>query len=221
MRVAEACSVQHSTFQPESGVLPPNPTVYFFTRDEGEIVASAPMTADVIARSNDLVVHRVRIAATTGDVTVTYRDRDGGVWDDARYRIGLVPPNTSYVTGATFARHRIALAVTGTAIAFRFDWGDRAPSVVQGHRPRIALDRTISDKLAEGDFELVALFADGSEQSFGRSNLRFSREPLPWWLGTRANPLVFDALAFVFLFQVLAWIHRWIAHRRFMNARMF
>ena len=79
----------------------------------------------------------------------------------------------------------ITLEISGTAIAYRFDWyQDRSSTYVPateikvGFVARVGVSRLANSPLGVlRTFELVALYADGRERRLGSSQLRIG-EPL-------------------------------------------
>lgn len=193
-RLAHAiCGDPRSEFSPVGGVVPRAPTLMLFVprgQAGGELTAiGATLETTEVARSSAFVVYRIRATRTSGAFGVRYQPP---VEDDhvphpitARYVVGSVPANDARVTdvvhsyGAWTCSHSDAVRFTieGNAIAYRLAWHSKQPATIVDPRHSMVgfldcIGRNVDvDLSALQAFDLVALFADGSERVLGSASM--------------------------------------------------
>jgi hypothetical protein len=179
------CAPPDASWSPSGGPLPPNPTVYLFVPmgHDATFTSNVPISTELVDRSGSFAVHRVRIHATTGVVRI---DAPGLFAKTvAEYTIGEAAPNASLVMdvrhlhyfGMCSGSDALEFDIAGTATAYRFDWHDSAtPTYMSARDPALGYlwcgaNNVESAIKQERGFELVALYADGSERRLGASTL--------------------------------------------------
>jgi len=190
--VRAQCEAPRVGFSPSAGNLPPRSTIYVFvpTFDAGGTITSsqARLIVDRVAVSPAFHVYKVVVAASSGTVTVRYQPRRAELSpSEASYRIGGEPqPNTARVTDVGHLQrvwgcshtNTIQLAVAGTAIAYRVDWDSTHTTILPASDPQLGHLNCTGDNVEPSEleelrsFELVALFADGSEMHVGSAKAR-------------------------------------------------
>jgi hypothetical protein len=189
--LASATCAQSVELAPREGPLPANPTVYLFVPKVGDpvIEANVPITTDVVDRSGTYTVHRIKIHATSGVAKLRVFLYWGRVPLTGEYEIGAASTNSSVVTAVRHENPVMACSrtdvidfkIAGTAVAYRLDWrSPDPPTFLSARSPRLgeicftsnAEEPAITQLRA---FELVALYADGSERALGTSVLMLGR----------------------------------------------
>jgi hypothetical protein len=109
------CGWPRPEFSPSAGVLPADPVVYFFIHgknDDGWFMANAPMTSEVVARTEAFVVYRLTIRASRGPLHIRYRWKEPEFWPIvADYQIGAPAPNHARVTSVEHDNYSMDLLV--------------------------------------------------------------------------------------------------------------
>jgi hypothetical protein len=185
------CGSPEPELFPAGGIVPRDPTLALFVparQTGGKLaVTGATLETTEVSRTSAFVVYRIRTTQTAGAFELTYQPpaEDNWIPDPitARYVVGSVPANAARVTGvehvygAWTCSHTDAIRfrIEGNAIAYRLAWHSQEPAtVIDPSRAKVGYLSCIGmnvdiDLASLQAFDLVALFADGSERVLGSS----------------------------------------------------
>jgi hypothetical protein len=153
--------------------------VYFVIPDGGAVAgfeSNVPITSELVNRSGTFTTYRIQLHANHGAAWLRAPSHERAL--AAEYTLGMQPANTSLVTGLRHVESRrkcsstemIALDIVGTAVAYRVDWHDGSTTFMDAPRLGFIGCGAYNAVLSElQGFDLVALYADGSEQRLGTS----------------------------------------------------
>jgi hypothetical protein len=177
-RTTDACSWEAHTFpSPRAGTpLPAHPRilVHVDTHHEPVFAANATFTSTLVGRTVTSRLYELHFHIARGDLAIRLPGQQVvtfsvGATTSHRARIaGVNPKRDNSCNGAGFA-----FDVEGDAIGFRLDWHDgSAPDWFMRSGDQAHFEESRHGALRQlREFDLVALFADGTERWIGTSRM--------------------------------------------------
>jgi hypothetical protein len=193
-RLAHAvCAGPGPWFSVAGSVVPRDPTLLLFVptgAEGGQLTATgASVAMSEVSRSPAFVVYKIRATRTARKFELHYQlPVTRGFAPQvisAEYEIGSAPVNAARVTDVTHAYSRwtcshtdaVRFTIEGTAIAYRLDWRSTQPATIIDASDPLVGDLDCIGTNVDVDlsslqtFDLVALFADGSERALGSASM--------------------------------------------------
>lgn len=193
-------------FVPAQGTLPAHPTILVQVprwMRGGSFTANASLNVEPLPDG----YYGLTILAERGDVAVRYIPPATLRFDKralfvpltAQYRVGTVLSlHTAQITDVWHSENRgcpswneIVVETAGDAIALRYDWSDGAPPSLVPAGSGLGYSNCGGPSFQSStlrDFELVALFADGTERTLGRSSLMLDNSSVRLPIELRPEP---------------------------------